>query len=108
MLIEQKLEGLRGAALDVFIAKGTHHMSWDLANETRTCHVSLYQEMLNGWTGAGVTAESVIHASLAALDGALNAITLLKVDLAFTPTRAEFVRRLLGRRSELMVGMLRA
>lgn len=108
MLVEQKLDGLKGPVLDAFIARGTHHMSWDLANETRTCHMDLYQDMLKGWPGASVGAGSVIHASLAALDGALNAVTLLKVDLAFTPTRAEFVRRLLGRRSELMLGMLRA
>lgn len=104
---ETRLPLFQGKKLDEFISKGTHHMSWDLANETRTCHMDLYASATASLEKASIVVNDVIHGSLAALDQALNACVQLNVDVSFTAARAEFVRRLLHRRGELMIGVLK-
>lgn len=107
MQVDAKLPNFSGKKLDEFIGKGTHHMSWDLANETRTCHMDLCRNAANSLDNAGATINDVIHGGLAALDDALAACVALHVDPMFTPTRAEFVRNLLARRGDMMMGLLK-
>lgn len=107
MQAEAKLPTFTGEKLDGFISKGTHHMSWDLANETRTCHMDLCADVARHIDNAGIAIADVIHGSLSALDDALHTCAALHVDVPFTAVRAEFVRRLLARRGELMMSMLK-
>lgn len=104
---DAKLPIFKGQKLDDFISKGTHHMSWDLANEKRTCHIDLCTSASDSLENAGVIVSDMIHGSLAALDNALDACVRLPDDVSFTTERAEFVRRLLARRGELMMGVLK-
>jgi hypothetical protein len=99
---DTKLGGLTGCKLDEFIRKGTHHMAWDLANESRTSHMELCFRASARLPEVVAAIESMIHSCANHVDAALNACTRLKVDPVFTHERAEFVRRLLHRRRELM------
>lgn len=104
---EGKLGTFRGDKLDAFIAKGTHHMSGDLANEKRTCHIELCRYLLGLPESSGDIVGNVIHGAMAQLSNALAACVALTADLAFTPDRAEFVLRLLTRKSEQMLNFLK-
>lgn len=107
MQSDARLAAFSGNKLDQFIAKGNHHMSWDLANETRTCHMDLCRQMMSSSETSGAIVSDVIHGALLQLDGVLSACALLPVNPAFTLERVEFVSRLLSRRGEMMMSLLK-
>jgi len=99
----EQIADYNGERLEKFIARGTHHMSWDLANETRTGHMDLCKWVVADSKSAGAILADVIQSAKPALDGALEACLRLPVELAFTPERADFVRRLLDARSRMLL-----
>lgn len=102
-----KLGRLINDALDRFIDEGSHHMSWDLANETRTAHMELLAKVADKLPEVVAAMESMIHSCAEQIGAATDACIGLEVDPPFTPERAEFVRRLLQRRGELMAELVK-
>lgn len=104
---DAKLGHLSGATLDKFIRDGSHHMSWDLANETRTRHMDLLTGVVPRLPEVVAATEAMIHSCAERIEAVATACTGLEVVPRFTPQRAEFLRRLLRRRGELMVELVR-
>ena len=104
---DPKLDALDERALDKFIRGGTHHMSWALANETRTRHMDLLLNVAGRLPEVVAAVDSMIHSCRAQVDAATDACTKLEVEPRFRPERANFVRRLLQRRGELMAQLVK-
>lgn len=94
------------AAIARYVAKGQHHMKWQLADKTRRSHADL----LSLFCAKHDSRKEMVLASLALADSRIeecvSELTKFEVPTPFSPQRAEFLIRLLKFRRDNLISML--
>lgn len=104
---EEKLSALCATdQLTAYIRRGTHHCSWDAAEDGPTPHMELCARYLEAYPDAGAAMQSVIRFDQSQIAAICNECTQFDVGIPFTRDRAAFVSSLIGARKAQLAALL--
>jgi HipA-like C-terminal domain len=100
---EQSLaENWHDTRLGAYIDRGKHHCSWIRSQDVPEGHVSLCQLFENAYPETGQTMKNMIRFDMIRVNEILTSLSKVECGHPFTPTRAQFVERLIeGRQKRL-------
>jgi hypothetical protein len=96
---DDKLPNLtKPKGLATYIARGTHHCAWDLADDRPEGHVGLCKRLIVAHPEAGEAARNVIRFDASKVEYLVRQCTQFDVPIVFSADRAEFVLALIEAR----------